>query len=59
MTTAVISVRYNMVYSGLHSLHTSVKITDDGVHVTLGWSEFMGGYNILDTAMKHRRESRS
>jgi len=30
-------------------------ITDDGVHVTLDWSEFMGGYNTPDTVVKHRR----
>jgi len=30
-------------------------ITDDGGHVTLGWSEFMGGYNTPDTVVKHRR----
>jgi len=30
-------------------------ITDDGVHVTLGWSVLMGGYSIPDTAVKHRR----
>jgi len=35
--------------------YTSVTITDDGVHVTLGWSEFMGGYSTPDTVVKHRR----
>ena len=25
------------------------KSGPDGGHVTLGWSEFMGGYNTLDT----------
>ena len=30
-------------------------ITDDGSHVTLGWSEFMGGYNTPNTVAKHRR----
>jgi len=30
-------------------------ITDDGSHVTLGWSEFMCGYNTPDTMVKHGR----
>ena len=30
-------------------------ITDDGGHVTLGWSEIICGYNTPDTVVKHER----
>ena len=44
-----------IIVDNRYSVEAWPLITDDGGHVTLGWSEIMGGYNTPDTVVKHRR----
>ena len=43
------SVCMVMIVDIRYSVEAWQLITDDGGHVTLGWSEIMGGYNTPDT----------
>ena len=43
-----------IIVDSRYSVEAWPLITDDDGHVTLGWSEIMGGYNTPDTVVKHR-----
>ena len=37
-----------------HAVKRDHPVIDDARHLTLGWSDFMGGYNIADSMVKDR-----